>query len=216
MYVGKEETQFKVSRKRLQLILPHIELEEYESHHLPDVDKKTFALFEHWLRNGTLDKLNDEDEEEAKETMLEYLELYFKATEFEIQDLENHIMDRFRERHKCEQGYFPCFLIRKIYDNTQEGAPLRRYIVDSFLFKSCGWVSSDLNIDDDLPFEFNRHSEKGNTDFLLDCYKAALALIDEKVGDADCHGRKPGCEYHKHRDGTECGLERATKRRRLG
>lgn len=214
MYVGEKERKFKISKTRLQPILPHIELDDYISHHLPDLDERTFELFEHWLRNKTLDELNqDEEEEEAKATMLEYLDLYFEATEWGIQDLWNVIMDRFRGRNKCEDGYFPCFLIKKIYDNTEEGAPLRRYMVDGFVFKSDGWAP------DHLAECFNRHCRKGNHDFLLDCYKAALALARADVVDADFHvefGESPGCEYHKHRDGKECGLERARKRRKIG
>lgn len=199
-----------VSRKRLQPILPHIELEDYESHHLPDVDERTFNLFNYWLRNKTLDELSLEFEEEAKKTMLEYLELYFKATEWGIQDLENLIMDRFRQRPTCGDGYFPCFLITKIYDNTDPGAPLRRFIVDSFIFKSRGWNQNHLKD------SFNRHSEKGNNAFLLDCYSAALELAADKVFDAECDMESPGCKYHNHRDGIECGLERGRKRRRIG
>ncbi|KAL9135448.1 MAG: hypothetical protein Q9175_003359 [Cornicularia normoerica] len=58
VYVDKPKTQFIVSKKQLQSILPHIELEGYESHHLPDVDKRTFELFKIWLYYETLDALN--------------------------------------------------------------------------------------------------------------------------------------------------------------
>ena len=75
------------------------------------MDERTFELFDYWLRNETLDELSPDNEEEAKATMLEYLDLYLEATEWGIQDLENIIMDRFRGRYKCSTGYFPCFLI---------------------------------------------------------------------------------------------------------
>lgn len=221
--VGKQERKFRVSIKRLQAVLPDTKLEDYasycipdmerenyDSYRLPEMDERTFELFEHWLRNKTLDELDTDNEDVAKHEMLEYLELYFEATKWGIQDLENLIMDRFRERYKCEDGYFPCFLIKKIYDNTEEGAPLRRYIVDSFLFKSAEWES------DNLAEAFNRHFEKGNRGFLLDCYRAALKLAKGKVHDADCHERSPGCDYHKHSDGKECGVEQARKRRKIG
>lgn len=216
VYVGKDKTKFVLSRKRLQPILPHIELEDYDSHRLPDVGVKTFKLFQTWLCNGTLKKLDydtdtqDNSDKDAKATMLEYFDLYFEATEWKIQDLENTIMDRFRERYKCEDGYFPCFLIRKVYDGTEPGSPLRRYIVDSYVYKNGGWDP------DTQAQSFHRHSEKGNNDFLFDCYRASLVLAEDNVVDADCHDGTPGCKYHQHRDGQTCGLEHARKKRKIG
>ncbi|KAL9135447.1 MAG: hypothetical protein Q9175_003358 [Cornicularia normoerica] len=106
-------------------------------------------------------------------------------------------MDHFRSRHTCEHGYFPYFLIKKIYDNTEEGAPLRRYIVNSFLFKSAYALAES----------FGRHAEKGNTCFLLDCYKAALAFAEDRVANTDLDAGDLGCEYHNHGVGNECMLE---------
>lgn len=211
VYIGKEEKKFLVSRKQLQPVLPHIQLENFKSHHLPDVDERTFELFEHWLDKKTLDELDPDDEQEAKHRMLEYLELYFEVDEWEIPDLQNDIMDRFRGRQTCEDGYFPAFLISKIYENTEEGAPLRRYIVNSFLYKSADWFSNQLD-----PI-FEHQVEKGNTAFLLDCYKAALALANGKIHDAEVEdGEDPGCEYHIHKEGKECKSELARKRRKIG
>ena len=222
VYVGNEQTPFTLSKKQLEPILSHMELEGYKYHHLPDVNKKTFRIFERWLRKKTLDKLDPDVDDKAKERMLEYLELYFKATEWEIYDLANDIMDRFRERYQCEDGYFPAFLIKKIYDNTQPGAPLRRYIVDNFLFKSEAWPP------DYVQDWFDHHAEKGNTDFLLDCYQAALALAKDNILDPSFHNRDCKCEdpvhfdcdfeceYHVHQEDEECGSQRARKRRRIG
>ena len=225
VYVGNEKTPFTLSRKLLQPILFHIELEDYEDHHLPHVSKKTFRIFERWLRKKTLDELDDVDDK-AKEMMLEYLELYFKATEWKIYDLANDIMDRFRERYQCEDGYFPAFLIKKIYDNTQPGAPLRRYIVRNFLFKSEAWSS------DHLQDSFDHHAEKGNAEFLSDCYRAALTLVKQAKQsifdpslDESSEWDDYECDYHIHQkreedeedeDKEECGSQRARKRCRFG
>ena len=223
VYVGKERTPFTLLRKQLQPILSHIEFEDYKHHHLPDVNRKTFRIFEHWLQKKTLDELDPAAEDKAKETMLQYLELYFKATEWEIHDLANDIMDCFRERYQCEHGYFPAFLIKKIYDNTLPGAPLRRYIVDNFLYKSAGWPSDELQV------SFAHQVEKGNTDFLFDCYQAALALAKKRLPDPCLSIWDSDCKYHVHEQGKMCGsllarerrdvvslLERAKKRRKLG
>ena len=215
VYVGKERTRFTLLRKQVQPILSHMEVGFSNKYFLPDVDTKTFRIFKHWLYKKTLDELDPDAEDKAKEKMLEYLELYFRATEWEIHDLANDIMDRFRGRFQCEDGYFPAFLIKKIYDNTGPGEPLRRYIVDNFLFKSSDWHP------DDLQDSFSHHAEKGNTDFLLDCYRGALALAKKKIldpfldtRDSECEVSE--CEYHFHEVGTECGSERARKRRRIG
>ena len=209
VYVGKEKTPFTLLRKQLRPILTHIELEGYKHHHLPDVNKKTFRIFERWLQKKTLDELDPDAEDKAKEKMLQYLELYFKATEWEIHDLANDIMDRFRERYQCDEGYFPAFLIKKIYDNTIPGAPLRRYIVDNYLFKSEAWYS------DDLQESFHHHNEKGNTDFLLDCYQAALALASKEITDPSLDESDSDCEYHLHEEGKACGSRRARKKRHM-
>ena len=77
-----------------------------------------------WLETGTLNKLPIEDNL-AKASGLLYLELYFQATKWGMQDLENLIMDRFRGRWTCGDGYFHAFLITKIYAETSSESIFR-------------------------------------------------------------------------------------------
>lgn len=171
--VGEDERQFHLFKDKLRPLLSPDDvdtLDEIHQHHLPDVSSELFDIFVTWLDTYTLEPMDTNDDESSKEVMLKYLELYLQATEWEIQDLENTIMDHFRLRRTCDDGYFPAFLIKKIYENTDKDSPLRCYIVDSFVFKSSGWY------DEDILKKFVHHFEKGNREFVLDCYKAAVNM----------------------------------------
>lgn len=173
MLVGEDERQFHLFKDKLRPLLSPDDvdtLDEIHQHHLPDVSSELFDIFVTWLDTYTLEPMDTNDDESSKEVMLKYLELYLQATEWEIQDLENTIMDHFRLRRTCDDGYFPAFLIKKIYENTDKDSPLRCYIVDSFVFKSSGWY------DEDILKKFVHHFEKGNREFVLDCYKAAVNM----------------------------------------
>ena len=83
--------------------------------------------------------LSQDDEREAKEPLRQYLEMYFQTTNWNVQDLENHITGKIHSRHTCENGYFPRSLIETVYENSEPGSVLREYVVDDFLYESVLW-----------------------------------------------------------------------------
>lgn len=106
---------------------------------LVDEDPKVFELLMSWLYRKNLRAISTTDEEVAKGEVALYIDMYLRACAWDIQDLQNALMNRLRVRETCRYGYFPRDLIKKIYQKTEPQSPLRSYIVDSFLFKGIQW-----------------------------------------------------------------------------
>ena len=195
--VGSDSQIFTLPRDVLTEIFPDMDLDyEAASSDFSCWDPNIFALFEKWLYSRTLADLSEDDEEEAKDLLRQYLEMYFLATIWNVQDLENLIMDKIRDRHTCEDGYFPRSLIKSVYENTEPGSVLREYVADSFLYKSVLWgkeVRHEL---------IKRHLDYGNTDFV---YETIVAFDDvEDLLDILHPNRDMDRGYHNHREGREC------------
>ena len=135
--VGSDSQIFTLPRDVLSEIFPGMDLDyEAASSDFSYCDPNIFVIFGKLLCSGYLADLSEDDEEEAKDLLHLYLEMYFLATFLNVQDLENLIMDKIRDRHTCEDGYFPHFLIKSVYENTEPGSVLREYVADRFLYKS--------------------------------------------------------------------------------
>lgn len=199
VYVGEEYREFELLYANLRNIFPSMDIHEVaattdSSGWNPDI----FQLFVDWLNTGSLPSLSDDDENFAKETLSDYLEIYFLATIWDVQDLENLIMDKIRARKTCEDGYFPCSLIAKIYNNTIKDAQLRSYAVGFFVFKMSNWDKAKHHE------MIKTQLDCGNTDFVFEyIVKYDNLHLSDQVCDPN---REWVCAYHNHRADTLCIL----------
>lgn len=181
-------------------------------------DPKVFELLIGWLYRNYLNAISTTDEEVAEKEVALSVDLYLRACEWDMPELQNALMDRMKLRTTCVHGFFPRKLIKTIYESTESLSPLRSYIVDSFIYKGIQW-DEDAEIEDPIyeNFFLTRKSvlrtqlDAGNQEFVLDCYEALFQLCAKsEIRDPD---RRTGCVYHAHkRGGRSAGDERAKGR----
>ena len=105
-------------------------------------------------------------------------------------------MDHFRARKICEQGYFARQLVARVYDNSIKSSKIRKYLVDTFVFKSHFWERGKRR----AWLESHQAYGAENAQFVADV-RSAL----EKLRHApDNPNLKPKCAYHYHFRGSGC------------
>lgn len=168
---------------------------------LSEEDPKAFELLIGWLYRKTVNEISTADESVAKEEVTLYVDLYLRAYEWDMHELQNALMDRMRARTTCVYGYFPRALIKKIYECTKSLSPLRSYIVDSFIYKGIQW-DEQATISWTRTTALKSQLDAGNHLFVLDCYEALFQLCAKsKIREPD---RRTGCAYHTHKEGETC------------
>lgn len=175
IWVGPKRKEFQAHGKLLSSCCKYWRRQVTLSPHyigIKNGDPDIFSLFIDWLYRKTLPQISRNDEETAKAQVEQYVKLYLSAEEWGIADLKNLIIDTIRARKTCDMGWFPAGPIKHIYDRTESGSPLRRYIVDNFLFKSSRGKGAYIFYwsDSARGAELKEHLQVGNFDFVLDCY----------------------------------------------
>lgn len=93
---------------------------------IEDVDIEIFKIFVYWLHKG---KLCGDDENQPSYTTLVKIWLFADSILApKLQNLVIYDIDQARYEH----DYFPSTRLHLVYDNTAEGSPLRRLIVDTW------------------------------------------------------------------------------------
>lgn len=217
VYVGPKRKRYSVHKALLtqyewfrnKILYSDDSLISLDSIDLLAEDPKVFELLIGWLYRNNLNAISTTDEEVAKEEVALSVDLYLRACEWDMPELQNALIDRMRIRTTCEYGFFPRKLIKTIYKSTEPLSPLRSYIVDSFIYKGIQW-DEDAEIEGpiDENFFLTRKSalrfqlDAGNQEFVLDCYEALFQLCAKsKIRDPD---RRTGCVYHAHKGGKKC------------
>ncbi len=211
VYVGPKSKRYGVHKA---LLTQHEwfskKIPSHASHlDLPAEDPKVFELLISWLYRKILKAICTTDEKVAEEEAILYINTYLRACEWEMQGLQNALMDRMRVRTTCTQVKFSKDLIKSIYRTTQPLSPLRSYMVDTFIYECVEWDVNGTLIDPNHPsFVLTRkialkiQLNAGNQEFVLDCYEALFQLCAKsKIPDPAC---KTGCVYHTHKEGEMC------------
>ena len=149
-----------------------------------------------WLNTRTLTSLPRDNDQDAVTQVHEYIDLYWLAHIHDVRSLQNQIIDSFRARKICKQGYFARKLIWRVYDNTVATSKLRKYLVDTFLFKSHHWKRGEREN------WLDSHEGYGeeNAQFVSDV-KTALRKVKGAPMDPNLKSR---CAYHYHHKGMKC------------
>lgn len=167
--------------------------------YITGADPEVFELLFNWLYRRILTRISKDDEEDAMYQVELYMKLYFEAEKFETHDLQNSILDTFRARPTCADGWFPDDIISAIYEDTKTPALLRRYVVDTPVFKAYHWDFDGHK----TRLELEEQLLNGNREFVIDCSEALLKLVmaRKKVQDPN---KKEACTYHVHERGEMC------------
>ena len=91
--------------------------------HFPELNEFAFALFNRWLYGAKLTGPTD------FHTMQHYLGLYVLASRFQIEKLENEVMDLTRAYYRATHMTSPPYRLEYIYENTQGPNKMREFLV---------------------------------------------------------------------------------------
>ena len=168
--------------------------------HLPQEHPKVWDLFVNWLYRGSLKDICVENEDIARNQVIQYVILYTQAEYWAIPALQNKIMDKLRAWTPGIWNWSTRYMIHCIYKNTPRHTPLRSYVVDSFLSKSSLWDADCEN--GRRAAQLKSHLDYGNKEFVIECYEALMQLTPKSKFRAP--DSKIECTYHKHEDGKRC------------
>ena len=141
-----------------------------------------------WLTEPSESLLSIEKESEKDDIrhVFRLVELYGIASRLGCHKLENNILDAFGARDTCSDSYPSRRFIKSVYKHTYKYSALRRYVADTFVFKSRQWKG------DGKDCWIKLHKDYGNRNFVADVLKAEKAT---ELEDPNC---RPKCYYHYH------------------
>ena len=162
----------------------------------PNYNPVAFELFIDWLYRGSIKKIPVDLETSAGVSNRSHiLDLCCIAEAWDLLDLENLVTDRMRT-WKWTPSCFSVAAIQKIYVSTLAKSPLRRILVDHFLYAIVSCVGERLTSHIEV------HLRNGNNLFVADCFEATYAAYAKtKLRDPQ---KRPKCAYHVHKDGRSC------------
>jgi hypothetical protein len=91
--------------------------------HFPELNEFAFALFNRWLYGAQLSGPTD------FHSMQHYLGLYVLASRFQIEKLENEVMDLTRAYYRATDLSSPPYRLEYIYENTSGPSKMREFLV---------------------------------------------------------------------------------------
>ena len=204
IYVGPKAKRYTVYKNlliryeyfRRRILRSGEESVSRESITLTKEDPGVFELLICWLYRGRFEAASTANQIMSHEEATLFMTLYLKASSWEMQEMQNAVMDRLRAGRAGIYAMLTPTLMNKVYDSTGPQSPLRSYVVDSFIHTTIKW-------DEDWRESLIRaRTEDGNQAFVLDCNKALFRLYAKsKIRDPD---KKIGCFYHKHMEGEKC------------
>jgi len=202
VFIGAKRKQYKVHKSILELS-PYFRAKlsrrgalstiSRNTLYLDSINARVFELLMQYFYRGTLIEVSLDNEDEAKDQVRGYVDLYLTAETLKLPKLQNLIIDRLRARKTCYLGWFPRAGIQMVYEKTGSSDPLRALIVDSFLFKSKEWYEGGESV---TRIEaIARQILGGNVVFVAECYEALFRLCSEsRITDP---AKKRAGRYHR-------------------
>lgn len=210
IYVGGEKRHWSLHRNLLCHHSPYFE-HELVGHEvpkktkggenkleLPEDDPKGFELLVKWLYQGTLAEVDGLTDEEKYEYAVACFKLYLLCDKFDMTQLKNAAMDRYRRAlHEAQLVPDPDE-INEIYRASSVNSPFRR-----LMMKIAARQIMDPEVDKDA--ESYRKCFENNPDFAVEMVNAiryssgGMLFADPTAGNV--------CEYHDHSDGQNCHVK---------
>ncbi|SMR41642.1 unnamed protein product [Zymoseptoria tritici ST99CH_1A5] len=164
------------------------EQETYE-----DIDEISMALFKHWLEH---------DHQLAGphdfHSLQHYLSLYVLARKFEIEQLENQVMDLTRAYYRAEKMTAPAFRLEYIYAYTTQANAMRSFLIQTAAYRAMceQQTESDYLISDSI-----REVLLQNNEMAVDFAEAVVGLAKNDLADPR---RGSSCAWHSHEHTPAC------------
>lgn len=158
----------------------------------PDTDEFAFPIFRDWIHGKQLMGPSD------FHSMTHYLSLYILAIRFEIEALQNQVMDQIRTYYEEADLTAPAFRLEYIYANTEAPNLMRDFLVHTAASRA-----------------FIKHSDGrmiGNSDSIRNCLRKGgdlavdycKALIDVSTSPGKDVRCGDPCEWHEHKHSERC------------
>ena len=164
-----------------------------------DFRPSVLIMAHEFITENVLPSLSIDNDKAAIHTAFRFVDLYNIARRFDARRLQNCIMNRFRARETCADGYLSRNLIKKAYEYPDARSKLRRYAVDMFLYKAKAW---DMGIREKW---LDLHARHGNHRFVTDVHQADLKrLLRKRWFEAPNPNDAAKCHYHFHYEGQHC------------
>ncbi|KAI9716961.1 MAG: hypothetical protein M1828_007475 [Chrysothrix sp. TS-e1954] len=130
----------------------------------PDLDEFAFALFVSWIHRRPLHGPTD------FHSTNHYLCLYVLARRFQIEELQNTVMDCFREYYHEERMTAPAFRLQYIYGNTEGPCFMRQFLVYTAAYRASA-DDADAGLSDSI-----KGVLRGGGDLATDFAGALIAI----------------------------------------
>ncbi|THZ29550.1 hypothetical protein D6C91_01486 [Aureobasidium pullulans] len=195
-YVGEERRHWSLHRNLLCHHSPYFESEFLDTAppkvskrselDLPDQDPAGFELLVKWLYQGTLDDTSDMTDEKKYDYSVACHKLYLLCNKFDIPNLKNESIDRYRQGLLEAQLVPDADEINDIYRSSPTGSPFRKLMAQIA-------ARQIMDPDSDKNAESYRNCFKDNPDFAVDMVNAikegtgGILFDDPTDGDEDAY-----------------------------
>lgn len=152
----------------------------------PELNEFAFALFNRWLYGAQLSGPMD------FHTMQHYLGLYVLATRFQVEKLENEVMDLVRAYFRAANLSSPPYRLEYIYENTRGPNKMREFLV--------GTTAQRVVADGGMSNVMKDVMGQGGG-LTVDFMEALIKVQGDKGTDVR---RGRNCNWHKHVETRPC------------
>jgi len=162
---------------------------------LPNDTPEVFSVYKHWLYSHAIFSQMTEAQNK-KQSWKEFTLLsdtYMFGEKIQDSDFKDAVLDSLIEK-AMEEVQYPSHILPAIYEGTQDGSPLRRFMVDFFAWHGYGGLLTGKNLNGDF----------GNPELRGDLLRALLAVRDENPSLSWTEMMKYApyvagtCTYHDH------------------
>lgn len=150
----------------------------------------------------------DSDEGFAKDhalSMTAHVDLYLMAETRNLTELKNLTMDRLREYSAAENTIIASRHCGKIYGQSKQNSPLRKYMVEQFLAK---WFDKKVSSDAAMKAFGGALRMDHGEQFVADMFNVMRSKFSNTKWPSPNQGR---CRFHDHEGGDDCDAD-ATKK----
>ncbi|KAK5121621.1 hypothetical protein LTR85_004793 [Meristemomyces frigidus] len=162
---------------------------------LPDDDPIGFELLVKWLYQGQLEDMSQESDEKKYDYAVACHKLYMLCDKFDMITLKNLAMDQYRRGLNEAQLVPDADEINEIYRASPASSPFRKLMI-----KIAARQIMDPAVEKDA--ESYRNCFEDNADFAVEMVNAIRFMSGGMLFDDPTENSQ--CEYHDHRDGSQC------------
>ncbi|KAK4995374.1 hypothetical protein LTR66_004790 [Elasticomyces elasticus] len=190
-FIGTSHKPFHVPTALLKRRVPYFKKASQLAHTFEEYDEFAFRAFTKWIDSGKVDSPTD------FHTLQHCICLYVIALRFEIESLQNHVMDQVRAHYRIHNMTASPFRLEHIYTATATPNHMRNFLITTAAYRALCEVpiAPNVYISDSMKGVLVRGSVI-TTDFVEALIKLQLNVTEDvRRGDP--------CVFHVH-SGKKC------------